>query len=66
MIRITPLDHFWLLNGNYVQVDYDGFLTAANQHAYQWLGGAGVDLLMRHEGRHKNKIAGPRLGDILQ
>ena len=66
MIGISPLDQLRLLGRGYIQIDDNGFLIASNQHAKQRLSGAGVDLLMRHKVRHKDKISGPRFGDILQ
>jgi hypothetical protein len=42
------------LNG---QIDHDGLLTAAHDHAAQLLLWACVDLLMRHERWHIDKVA---------
>ena len=66
MIGISPLDHFGLLGRRYIEIDDDGFLIASYQNAKQRLTGTGIDLLMRHKGRHKDKVPGPLLGDILQ
>ena len=45
-----------------VEVDDDRLLPAAAQHARQRLGVAGVDLLVRHERRHVDEVAGTGLG----
>ena len=47
-------------------VDHHRLVVGAHQHAFQRLRGVGVDLLMRHERRHEDEIAGTRLGDEFQ
>ena len=44
---------------------HHGLVVAAYQHALQRLVGAGVDLLMRHVGRHEDEVAGAGLGHEL-
>src|SRR5436190_603809 len=46
--RIDPQHGLGLLDGFDFQIDGDGFIVAAHQHAFQGLVGAGVDFLMRH------------------
>src|SRR5262245_26871295 len=63
MDRIDPryiLRCFYRLD---IEIDNDGFAVAADQHAFKRLIAAGIDLLMRHEGRHIDEIARPGLGD---
>ena len=41
-----------------VEIDHHGLLIAAYQNAFQRLIIAGIDLLVRHVGRHEDEIAG--------
>ena len=64
--RINPVDFFRRLDRLDIQVNDDGILTAAHEHATECRGFACVDLLMGHKGRNDNKITGRGLGDKLQ
>src|SRR5438874_1982899 len=66
MDGIDPIDCFWRFNGGNVQIYHDRLLTAADQHADEFLILAGVDFLMRDKRRHIDKISRPGLGNVLQ
>ena len=66
MDRIDPGDRFRLLDHGDVQVDDHRLLIAPHQHAFQRLVGAGVDFLVRDEGRDVDEVAGSRLGGEFQ
>jgi hypothetical protein len=63
---IDPVDFLRRLGGLDIQIDDDGILTAADEDATENFGLARVALLMGHERRNENEIAGPRLRDKLQ
>src|SRR3984885_8023913 len=55
---VDPLDRFRIgFDARQVEIDYDRLLAAAHQHARQRRLVAGVDLLVRDEGRHVDEIA---------
>src|SRR6516162_1058499 len=58
---INPLHVLRLLHRLNVEVHDHRLAVAANQDAFQHLVRTGVDLLVRHEGRHVDEIAGPGL-----
>src|SRR5690606_26310250 len=60
--RVHPKHLLGLLNRLDVQVHRHGLAVAAAQHAFQHLGGAGVDFLMGHVGWHVDEIAGAGFG----
>src|SRR5499427_5016967 len=66
VMPIHPLGPRGIFDLGQVQVHYHGLLVTADHHAAQLLPGIGVDLLVRHERRHVNEIAGARLGHELQ
>jgi hypothetical protein len=55
---VDPSDLFRRLDGSYVEVHHDRFLSAPHDHALEGLIGAGVDLLMRHVRRYIDKVTG--------
>jgi len=64
---VDPLHLLWgRLDVSQLEIDDDGFLTAAAQHARQRFVVAGIDLLMRHEWGHVDEIARTRLRDVLE
>src|SRR5579859_5303088 len=63
---IAPVDFFRRFRSLDVEVDHDRFLSAANEYAVQWLITTGIDLLMRHIWRHKDKVSRSSFGDKLQ
>ena len=63
---INPLHGFRLLHRLDVEIDHHRLAVAAHQDAFQHLVRTGVDLLVRHEGRHIDEIARPRLRGELQ
>ena len=63
MEGINPLHGFRLLHRLNVEVHDYRLAVATNQDAFQHLVRTGVDLLVRHEGRHVDEIAGPGLRD---
>src|ERR687891_1374989 len=65
VVRVDP-DLLGRLGGLDLEIDHHRLLVAAHQHAFERLVGARVDLLVRHEGRHEDEVAGIGLGDILQ
>src|SRR5262245_45873330 len=64
--RIDPRHLLGLLHRLDVEVDDDRLVVAAHQHAFERLVRAGVDLLVRHERRHVDEVAGPGLGHELE
>ena len=60
---IDPKSFLRRLDRGYIQVNDDRLLVAAHDHAGERLIRVGVDFLVRHVGRHKNKISRARLGD---
>src|SRR5206468_2896899 len=66
MRRVDPPHILRRLRRLDVQVDRHRLAVAAHQHAFERLGRAGVDLLVRHEGRHVDEVAGTGLGGELQ
>src|SRR6185369_1957166 len=55
---VDPSNLFRRLDGRNVEIDYDWFLPASHEHAFERLIGAGVDLLMRNKRRHVDEVAG--------
>src|SRR5215469_4464940 len=55
--RVHPRNFLRPLRRLDVQVDRDCLAVAPYQHTLERLGTAGVDLLMRHVGRHIDEIA---------
>ena len=66
MCWIGPENRFGVFNGRYVQIDYDGFLIAANDHARERLVLIGINFLMGNKRRDKDKISRPGLRNKLQ
>ncbi len=64
--RIDPGDRFRLLHRLDVEIDHHRLVVGAHQNAFERRVGGGVDLLMRHIGRHEDEVARPGLGDIFQ
>jgi hypothetical protein len=64
--RILPQDLFRRFGRGDVEVDDDRLLAGAHQDAFERLVAAGIDLLVRHIGRHVDEIAGAGLGDEFQ
>src|SRR5690349_17479414 len=52
---IDPQHRLRLLDRLDVEIDGDGLAVAAHQHAFQHFVAAGVDLLVRHVGRHEDE-----------
>ena len=63
MRRVYPQNRIGFFHRLDVDVDSHRLPVAATQHAFQQLGGAGIDFLVRHIRRHVDEIARPRLGD---
>jgi hypothetical protein len=63
---VHPQHGFGLFHRLNVQVDRGGLTVAAHQHTLQHFRGAGVDLLVRHIGRHVDEIARAGFGGELQ
>src|SRR5262245_21361471 len=63
---IDPQHRLRLLDRLDVEIDRDRLAVAAHQHAFQYLVAAGIDLLMRHIGRHEDEIAGAGFRSELQ
>ena len=65
--RVDPV-HFLRLHYriNVGNVHHNGLVVRAHEHALKRLVRAGIDFLMRHEGRHIDEISGPSLGHILE
>jgi len=61
MDRIDPRNLLWLLDRLDVEINYDGFVVAAHKDTFERLILARIDFLVRHEGRHIDKIARIRL-----
>src|SRR5262249_37781319 len=59
---IDPGHLLRLLDRLDVEIDHDGLVVAAHQHALERLVAAGVDLLMRHVRWHEDEVAGAGLG----
>src|ERR671922_1218041 len=59
MTWVNPVHLFGGLYRLDGQIDHDGLLTATRDHAAQHLVFAGIDLLMRHEWWHIDKVARP-------
>src|SRR5262245_30605840 len=57
VIWIYPVHLFRGLCWRNIHIDHDGLLTATRDHAVQHLAWAGIDLLMRHERWHIDKVA---------
>jgi hypothetical protein len=49
-----------------IQVHHDRFLSAADHHGFHRLIGTRIHLLMWHERRHIDEIAGSRFGDVFE
>ena len=61
MDLIDPVDFLRLLDRLDIHdVDHDGLIARAHEHAFDGLAQIGVDLLMRHIGRHEDEVAGSR------
>ena len=63
MDRVLPEDFFRFFHRFDIQIDNDRFLPGANENTFQRFIAAGIDLLMRHVGRHEDEIAGAGFGD---
>src|SRR5438552_16794343 len=63
---VDPEYFLGLLDHRDVEIDDDGLLAAAHDDAFERLGLARIDLLVRHEGRHPDEIAGPRFRGELE
>src|SRR5476651_1756850 len=63
---IDPVDLFDLFGRCDVEVDGDGLVVGADQHAFERLGVRGVDLLVRDIRRHIDEVAGSGLGGELE
>ena len=63
MNRVDPGHVLGLLDRLDIEIDDDGLVVAADNDAFERLVGGGVDLLVRHEGRHEDEVAGAGLGD---
>src|SRR5665213_2844801 len=63
---VHPEYFLGLLDCGDVEVHHHRLLAAAQQHAFEHLVFARVDLLVRHEGRDPDEIPGPRLGGELE
>lgn len=67
MRRVDPFHRRRLLNRlDARQVDGHGLGVAAHEDAFEDLVGTGVDLLVRHVGRHVYEVAGAGLGGELE
>ena len=63
---VHPVHRLRFLHHRNVEIHHHRLLAAAAEHAGQRLGVGGIDLLVRHEGRHVDEIAGPGFGDELE
>src|SRR5262249_43199893 len=64
--RIDPAHLLGRLGGREVEVHDHRLLARAHDDALQLLAGRGVDLLVRHERRDVDEVAGAGLGDELE
>src|SRR5262249_6252707 len=60
--RVDPRNVLSLLGRLDVEVDDDGLVVAAHQHAFERLVRARVDLLVRYVGRHEDEVTRAGLG----
>src|SRR5262249_15205499 len=60
--RVDPRNVLRLLGRLNVEVDDDGLVVAAHQHAFERLVRARVDLLVRHVRRHEDEVTRAGLG----
>ncbi len=60
---VFPEHFFGPLDRLDVEIDDDRLLRRAHEDAFERLVAAGVDFLMRHEGRHVDEVAGTGFGD---
>jgi hypothetical protein len=63
---VNPINFLGGLGWYDIQINYDRFLAATNEHTAQRFLAAGVDLLVWHKGWHINKIARTCVGHILK
>ena len=56
--RVDPVDLLRLFDRVHISnVHHNSLVIAAHENAFEGLVRAGVDLLMRHEGRHIDEVA---------
>src|ERR1051325_1993727 len=63
---VYPANLFWFFDRLDLEVDDDRLVVAAHQHAFEGFIARGVDLLVRHIGRHEDEVARPSLGDVFE
>ena len=66
MDRIEPKDLLGLLHRFDRKIDNHRLIVTANDHAFERFASAGIDLLVRHERRYIDEIAGTGFGYELQ
>src|SRR5678815_1683065 len=66
MYVVDPVHFFRFFDYGNVEIHDHRLLTAAHEHAREWLVLVGVDFLVRDIGRYVNEIAGSGLGDELE